>query len=123
MRGAVTEWKGHGEACVLAWVAGVLFLVEGFYLLVHTAIALPFASVDLPSAGAVSAAAGLSVIFLAAFYRSYGEYRSYFGTLIVLISVGEVWFGGGFWVGSILGTIAGVLILAFAPYAVRHQPP
>ncbi|HYA71227.1 MAG TPA: hypothetical protein VEH28_07670 [Thermoplasmata archaeon] len=123
MPGPVNEWRGRGEACVLAWVGGVLFLVEGFYLLVHTAIALPFGSVDLPSAGAVSAAAGLSLIFLAAFYRSYGEYRSYFGTLIVLISAGDVWFGGGFWVGSILGTIAGVLILALPPYGLRHQPP
>jgi len=120
--GLVTEWRGRGEACVLTWVAGVLLLVEGFYLLVHTSIALPFGSVDLPSAGATSVAGGLSLIFLGGFYRSYGEYRTYFGTLIVLISVGAIWFGGGFWVGTFLGAIAGVLIIVLPAYPMRHQP-
>jgi len=106
---------------MLAWVAGVLFVTEGFYLLVNT-LALPFGSVDDPSAGAISAAAGLAVIFLAAFYRSFGDFRSYLGTLIVLISVGDLWFGGGFWVGSALGTIAGVLAICLPPYALRHTP-
>ena len=117
----VTEWRGRGEACILAFVAGVIFVTEGFYLLNHT-LSLPFASVDLPSAGAISATAGLSVVFLAAFYRTYAEFRSYFGTLIVLISVGDLWFGGGFWVGSILGSIAGVLVIALPPYGIVHQP-
>jgi hypothetical protein len=106
---------------MLAWVAGVLFVTEGFYLLNHS-IALPFGSVDLPSAGALSATAGLALIFLAAFYRSYADLRSYFGTLIVLIAAGDLWFGGGFWVGSIVGTIAGVLILILPPYGLVHQP-
>jgi len=119
--GPVTEWRGRGEACVLAWTAGVLSIVEGFDLLVRT-VALPFGSVDLPSAGAVSVAAGLSLIFLGGFYRSYGEYRSYFGTLIVLIAAGGLWFGGGFWVGSVLGLIAGVLIIALPPYPLAHSP-
>jgi hypothetical protein len=100
----------------------VLFLVEGFYLLVHTSIALPFGSVDLLSAGATSSAAGLSMVFLGGFYRSYGEYRAYFGTLIVLISVGDLWFGGGFWVGTVLGAIAGVLIIALPAYPLLHRP-
>lgn len=106
---------------MLAWVAGVLFVTEGFYLAVNT-VPLPFGSVSLPSAAAISAVAGLSVIFLAAFYRSYGDARAYFGTLIVLISAGDLWFGGGFWVGSLLGTIAGVLIIILPPYALVHQP-
>ncbi len=117
----IMEWRGRGEACILAWVAGVLFVTEGFYLLVNKAW-LPFGSVDLPSAGAVSAFAGLGLIFLGGFYRSYGNFRAYFGTLIVLISAGDLWFGGGFWVGSILGTIAGVLIIVLPPYGLAHQP-
>jgi hypothetical protein len=119
--GLVTEWRGRGEACILSWVAGVLFVVEGFYLTSHT-LALPFASVDLPSAGAISVVAGLSLIFLAALYRSYGDYRSYLGTLITLISAGALWFGGGFWVGSILGTISGVLVIVLPPYPQTHRP-
>lgn len=106
---------------MLAWVAGVLFVTEGFYLAVHT-VSLPFGSVDLPSAGALSAAAGLSLIFLGGFYRSYGNFRAYFGTLIVLVSAGDLWFGGGFWVGSIVGMIAGVLIIILPPYGLVHQP-
>jgi hypothetical protein len=106
---------------MLAWVAAVLFLTEGFYLLTHT-LTLPFGSIDLPSAGALSAVAGLSMIFLPAFYRSYGNYRAYFGTLIVLVSACDLWFGGGFWVGSVLGTIAGVLMLVLPPYGLVHEP-
>lgn len=106
---------------MLAWTAGVLFVTEGFYLASHT-LPLPFGSVDLPTAGAISATAGLSLIFLAAFYRSYGEARAYFGTLIVLVSAGDLWFGGGFWVGSVLGLIAGVLIIVLPPYGLVHQP-
>ena len=117
----VTEWRGRGEACILAWVAGVLFVTEGFYLVSYS-LSLPFGSVDLPSAGAISATAGLSVIFLAAFYRTYADFRSYFGTLIVLVSAGDLWFGGGFWVGSILGTVAGMLILLLPPYGIVNQP-
>lgn len=106
---------------MIAWVAGVLFVTEGFYLATHT-LPLLFGSVDLPTAGAISVAAGLSLIFLAAFYRSYGDFRAYFGMLIVLISTGDLWFGGGFWVGSILGAIAGVLIIMLPPYGLVHQP-
>jgi hypothetical protein len=106
---------------MLAWVAGVLFLVEGFYLLTHT-FALPFSSLDLPTAGAISAFAGLSLIYLAAFYRSYGEFRAYLGTLIVLVSACGLWFGGGFWAGSVLGLTSGVLIIALPPYGLVHQP-
>ena len=119
--GPITEWRGRGEPIVLAWVAGVLFLVEGFYLLVYTA-SLPFGSLSLPSAGAISVIAGLTLIFLGAFYRSYGDARPYFGTLIVLIAAGDLWFGGGFWVGSVFGTIAGVLIIALPPYPRTHRP-
>jgi len=106
---------------MLAWVAGVLFVAEGFYLLTNKLV-LPFASVDLPTAGAVSAVAGLSLIFLAGFYRSYGEYRAYLGTLILLISACDIWFGGGFWAGSIIGTVAGALMLALPAYGLTHHP-
>jgi hypothetical protein len=117
----VTEWKGRGEPMLLAFVAGVLFLAEGFYLLVDT-VSLPFASLSTPAAGAVSAAAGLTVIFLAAFYRSYGGARAYFGTLVVLIGAGDLWFGGGFWVGSVLGVVSGTLIIALPPYSRVRLP-
>jgi len=106
---------------MLAWVAGVLFVAEGFYLLTNS-LALPFASVDLPTAGAVSAVAGLGLIFLGGFYRSYGEYRSYLGTLILLISACDIWFGGGFWAGSIIGAFAGALMLVLPPYGLMHDP-
>jgi len=106
---------------MLTWAAGVLFVAEGFYLVVDRLV-LPFASIDLPTAGAVSAVAGLSLIFLGGFYRSYGEYRSYFGTLIVLVSAGGIWFGGGFWAGSVIGTVAGVLVLVLPPYGLMHVP-
>jgi len=106
---------------MLAWVAGVLFVTEGFYLL-ENPVALPFGSVGLPSAGALSATAGLAVIFLAAFYRTYADFRAYFGALIVLLSAGDLWFGGGFWVGSVVGIVAGVLILVLPPYGLVHQP-
>lgn len=106
---------------MLTWVAAVLFIAEGFYLLSNTVV-LPFGSVDLPSAGALSSVVGLSLIFLGAFYRSYADYRAYFGTLIVLISAGGLWFGGGFWVGSIVGIVAGVLIIVLPPYGLVHEP-
>lgn len=106
---------------MLTWVAGVLFIAEGFYLLTNKLV-LPFASVDLPTAGAVSVVAGLSMVFLGGFYRSYGEYRSYFGTLVVLVAACDIWFGGGFWAGSIIGTAAGALILVLPPYALVRDP-
>ena len=114
-RGLITQWTGRGEAIVLAWGAAGLFLGEGFYLPTSTGT-LPFGSVSHPAAGAISAVAGLALFFLSAFYRSFGSYRSYFGTLIVLVAVGDLWFGGGFWVGTILGTISGVLIITLPPY-------
>ncbi|HXY12171.1 MAG TPA: hypothetical protein VEJ85_01575 [Thermoplasmata archaeon] len=115
MQGLITQWTGRGEAIVLAWVAGGLFLGEGFYLPTNP-VALPFDSVSHPAAGAISAVAGLALFFLSAFYRSFGQYRSYMGTLVILIATGDLWFGGGFWVGTILGTIAGVLIIVLPPY-------
>lgn len=120
MYGRIDEWRGRGEACVLAWAAGLMFIIEGFYLLVGAA-QLPFASVAPMTAGVVSALAGLGLIFLGGFYRSYADARGYFGTLAVIVSVGGLWFGGGFWVGSILGTIAGGLILALPPYGLVHE--
>lgn len=116
-----TEWRGRGEPILLVGVAGVLFIVEGFYLLVNTA-PLPFGSLSLPSAGAISVMAGLVVIFLAAFYGTYGGVRSYFGTLIVLIAAGDIWFGGGFWVGSIVGTVGGALVIVLPPYPRVRLP-
>jgi 4-amino-4-deoxy-L-arabinose transferase-like glycosyltransferase len=118
----VTEWTGRGEAIVLAMVAGGLFVAEGFYL-PYSTVALPFASVSLPAAGAISVAAGLAIVFLAALYRSYGAARSSVGVVIVLIAAGDLWFGGGFWVGTLLGTVAGVLIIVLPPYPRFHQPP
>lgn len=117
----VTEWRGRGEPMILAWVAGALFLAEGLYISTYR-VSLLFGSVSLPSAGAISAVAGLTVVFLAALYRSYGSFRPYIGTLLVLIATGDLWFGGGFWVGSVLGTIAGVLIIALPPYPISHHP-
>jgi hypothetical protein len=117
----VTEWVGRGEAILLAMIAGGLFLAEGFYL-PYSTVTLPFASVSLPAAGAISVVAGLSVIFLAALYRSYGSARLSMGPIIILVSAGDLWFGGGFWVGTILGTIAGVLITVLPPYPRFHQP-
>jgi len=102
-------------------VAGGLFLGEGFDLAVAT-VSLPFASVSDPAAGAISVAAGLSLIILAALYRSYGSTRSFLGPIVVLIAAGDLWFGGGFWVGSLVGTVAGVLIIVLPPYARSHQP-
>lgn len=120
MSGRIDEWRGRGEACVLAWAAGLMFIIEGFHLLVATT-QLPFASVAPQSAGVISALVGLTLIFLGGFYRSYADARAYFGTLAVLVSVGGIWFGGGFWVGSIVGTIAGGLILALPPYGLTHE--
>jgi len=117
----VTEWRGRGEPIVLAWFAGALFLAEGLYASSYP-VTLPFASVSLASAGAVSAVAGLTVILVAAFYITYGSFRAYLGTLLVLICTGDLWFGGGFWVGSILGTIAGVLVIVLPPYPVVNSP-
>jgi len=106
---------------LIGWCAGALFLAEGFYL-PGSSIALPFGSVSDPAAGAVSAVAGLTVLFLSSFYRSYGFYRPYLGTLLVLISAGDLWFGGGFWVGSFLGATAGALIIALPPYPRYYRP-
>lgn len=121
MSGPIDEWRGRGEACVLAWAAGMMFIIEGFYLLVGS-VQLPFASVNSQSAGVVSTLAGLSMIFMGGFYRSYAELRGYFGSFGLLVSVGGLWFGGGFWAGSILGTIAGGLILVLPPYGLVHEP-
>jgi hypothetical protein len=118
----VTEWIGRGEAIVLAMVAGGLFVAEGFYL-PYSTVALPFASVSLPAAGAISVAAGLAMVFLAALYRTYGQTRSSVGVVIVLIAAGGLWFGGGFWVGTFLGSVAGALIIVLPPYPRSHQPP
>jgi len=115
MPGLVTEWRGRGEPIVLAAIAAVLFITEGFYLLVST-VPLPFGSLSLPAAGAAEVAVGLCVMFLAVFYRTYGGARSYFGTLILLLAAGDLWFGGGFWAGSLLGSVAGALIIALPPY-------
>jgi hypothetical protein len=121
MTGLVTEWRGRGEPIALAVVAAILFVAEGFYLLV-SAVPLPFGSLSLPAAGATEVAVGLSVLFLALFYRTYGGARSYFGTLIVLLAAGDLWFGGGFWAGSLLASVAGALIIALPPYPTVSLP-
>lgn len=117
----MTEWQGRGEAIVLGVVAGILILGEGLYL-ISNKVALPFASIALPVAGALGAVAGLSVLFLALFYRTYGDARPYIGPLLILISVGDLWFGGGFWVGAVLGAVSGVLVIVLPVYPRTGDP-
>lgn len=119
--GVVTEWTGRGEAMILGGTAGVLFVTEGLYLQ-YNVIPLVFSSVACDTAGALSAVAGLALLLFSGLYRTYGGYRSHLGTLVVLISAGDLWFGGGFWVGTILGVVAGVLMITLPPYARIHQP-
>ena len=121
MAPGVTEWTGRWEAILVGVIAGLLLLGDGFYLLANNGV-LPFGSVDDPTAGATSVAAGLAVVFLAIYYRTYGEFRGYIGVLLILISGGDLWFGGGFWAGSLLGTAAGVLVVALPPTPRFHSP-
>ena len=122
MSAPVTEWRGRGEVMFLTGIAGVLFVVEGFYLAANTAVTLPFESVSLPAAGALSAVAGVALVLLAGLYRGFGSQRAYLGTLVVLVATGDLWFGGGFYVGTILGTVAGVLMIALPPYPLAFTP-
>lgn len=117
----VTEWTGRGEVMALGILAGIIFLGSGFYLLTNH-VPPTFGSVDDPTAGAVSVASGLAMIFLAAFYRTFGQYRSYFGLAFIVIGGGELWFGGGFLAGSFLAAVAGVLAIVL-PATERHHDP
>jgi len=122
MSGRVTEWRGRGELMFLGGIAGVLFVIEGFYLAANTSVSVPFGSVTLPAAGALSSVAGVALVLLSALYRGYGSYRAYLGTLVLLVAAGNLWFGGGFYVGTILGTIAGTLMIALPPYPIVFTP-
>jgi hypothetical protein len=107
--------RGRGEAEVLTVVAGLLFVLEGAYLL-GGSVALPFSGIVLQDAGVLSALAGLSLLILALVYRTNPEYRSLLGTLTVLLAASDLWFGGGFLAGSVVGTIGGLLMILLPLY-------
>lgn len=106
---------GRGEAVGLAVLAGLLLVFEGGYLF-FASVVLPFASVPLEPAGAFSIAGGVALMILAAAYRVGPGTRPYVGPTVVIISAGALWFGGGFLVGTILGLVAGVLMIVLPIY-------
>lgn len=114
-RVSVPTALGRGEAVGLGAIAGVLFLIEGAYLFFQ-AVALPFGSVPLDLAGALSIAGGGALLVLAFVYRSRPDARSSVGPVVVIIAAGGLWFGGGFLVGTILGLVAGVLMIVLPIY-------
>jgi hypothetical protein len=107
--------RGRGEGVALTAVAGLLFIAEGVYVS-GGSVPLPFSDVPLQVAGVLSALAGLSLLILAVVYRTSPAYRSLLGTLAVLFAAGDLWFGGGFLVGSVVGTIGGLLMILLPLY-------
>lgn len=106
---------GRGEAVGLAVIAGLLLLIEGGYLF-FLVVALPFGSVPLDLAGACSIVGGVALLILAFAYRVRPGARSSVGPMVVVISAGALWFGGGFLVGTFLGLAAGVFMIVLPIY-------
>ncbi len=67
--GILKMQRGRGEAAALTAVSGALCILEGFYQL-GASITLPFSSIPLQDAGALSALAGLSLLIIAFVYRT-----------------------------------------------------
>lgn len=104
-------------AFALSLAAGVLFLLEGFVFSLASSLASalgsPAAGDLLGALGFASVVTGLIVVLLAvALYRS-PEAHMAVGIVIVILSLGSFLFGGGFYLGAILGVIGGYLAIRF----------
>lgn len=96
---------------VLTAISGALCVLQGLYLF-GSPLSLPYSGIPLPAAGAVSALVGVVLLIVADLYRTLPEYRPRFGPLVVVLAAADLWFGGGFLVGTVIGLIGGVLMIA-----------
>ncbi len=101
---------GRPEAAFLTAVSGAICVVQGLYLITGSVV-LPYASVSLTQAGLLSAVLGLGILTLAFTFWTKPQLRSSLGTTTILLSAVDFWFGGGFFVGSLLGLVGGVLMV------------
>ncbi len=103
-------------AVALAFVAGLLILIEGA-LVAGAASAIP----SSPAANLVGDLGGLGILFgillfiFAALLWSKPDYHVILGVLVLVISFVSLFSGGGFFLGLLLGVIGGIL-------AIIHNP-
>lgn len=101
---------GRLEPVVLATVGGFVLMAEGVFLF-RGHVTLPFGSISTGAAAYGALFGGLAVIALAWTYRNGRDFAPLAGTGILLLASALLVCGGGFWVGSLLGLLSGLLIL------------
>jgi hypothetical protein len=113
-------------AFLLTLFGGLLILVEGALLLFAAAV-LGSAGYDVASSvsgiGAIVALLGLFLVLLATAVLVKPAAHRDLGVIILVVAAVSFLFGGGFFLGGILGVLGGVLAIVFNASYFESAPP
>jgi|SRR5271157_2082614 len=118
------------SAYLLSLIGGILIILEGFLVIVAGLLLSAVIGSDIPGASAAAAFVvgfgligvifGLLIVFWAFRLKSNPGSARTMGILIIVFSVISLVGGGGFYIGSILALIGGILAVIWHPTMVSQ---